>query len=191
MAVTDLTTAYAALSLSLACAERREVVVEEETLVAALEHVVNELLVHLCAERTGREALCLATGEDGASVRHGQRRNLAPDRTDLVGLAAIETNALVEDATAHGVTHNVVIVALHLCMLLLQVVLAEVGVCGIVCLLEVGKNLVESLLACLLLKSLLCHVVSLGIKLGVHLLAQVLVVHLMAILALNVGAKLL
>ena len=101
VAMTNLATANTALSLSLTGTERREVIVKEEALVALLQYVINEFLVHLCTECTCREALCLATCEDCASVRHRQRRHLAPDRTDVGGLTTVETLALVEDATAH------------------------------------------------------------------------------------------
>jgi hypothetical protein len=55
MSVTNLTTTYAALSLGLTCAERREVIVKEETLIAMLQHIVNEFLVKFRAERTGTQ----------------------------------------------------------------------------------------------------------------------------------------
>ncbi len=61
----------------------------------------------------------------------------------------------------------------------------------VVSLLEVFEYLVESILASLLVESLLGHVVSLGIKLVVHLLAQVFVVNLVVIFALHILAKLL
>ena len=46
-------------------------------------------------------------------MRHGQRRYLAPDGADIGGLTTIETDALVEDATAHGVALYIVVVAIH------------------------------------------------------------------------------
>ena len=165
---------------------------EEETLVAALEHVVNQLLVHLCTECTCRERLCLATCEDRASVRHRQRRNLAPDRTDVCSLTTVETLALVEDATAHRVAHNVSVVAHHFCVLLVELLSGEVCVSCVVSLLEVRENLVESLLARLLVVvARLCDSVALVVGLLAELLAEFLVVHLVAVLALNVCAKLL
>ena len=84
---------------------------EQETLVALIEDVVDELLVELGAEGHGCESLSLAAGEDGASVRAGQIVDLTPDGADLVGLAAVKTDALVEDAAAHGLFLNVVVVA--------------------------------------------------------------------------------
>ena len=73
MAVTNLTTSYAALSLSLTGAEGREVVVEKELHIALVEYVVDKFLVEFRSEGASRKALRLATGEDGTSVRHGQR----------------------------------------------------------------------------------------------------------------------
>ena len=61
----------------------------------------------------------------------------------------------------------------------------------IVSFLEFGEDIVKSLLACLLLKSLLGHVISLLVEFLVHLLAKFLVVDLMVILALHVLAKFL
>ena len=73
-----------------------------------LQHVVNEFLVEFGTEGTSAQRLCLTTSEDSTSVRHGQRRNLAPDGADVSGLTTIETDTLVEDATAHGVALHVV-----------------------------------------------------------------------------------
>ena len=70
MAVTNLTTAGAALTLSLTCRERWEVVVEHETLIATSHYTVDHLLVELCAEGDGSERHCLTTLEDSTSVRH-------------------------------------------------------------------------------------------------------------------------
>ena len=49
--VADLTTADAARSFCLACGEWREVVVQEEALLAVVEYVVDQLLIALCTER--------------------------------------------------------------------------------------------------------------------------------------------
>ena len=191
MAVTDLTTAWAALALCLASGERWEVVVEQEALVALAHHAVHHLLVELCAESDGSERHCLSALEDCASVRHWQWACLAPDWTHLVGLAAIHAETLVEDAAAHGVAQHVVPITACLSVLLLKVFLGEVGVGGVVLLDEVGDYLVESVVALLLRQSLVDSVVSGLVKLVVDLLAQVLVVHLVVVLALHVGAKFL
>ena len=55
MTVANFTTAYATLSLGFTRRERWEVVVEEETLIVLVQYIVNELLVELGSERTGRE----------------------------------------------------------------------------------------------------------------------------------------
>ncbi len=191
MAVAYLAAAYAALCLSLACTERREVIVEEEAHVAPVKHIVNELLVKLGAEGDGCQRLCLATGEDGASVRNRQRRDLTPDRTYVCRLAAVETDALVEDAAAHGVTLNIVVVLVCQSVLLLKLILGEVCVsCGI-SLLELCDDSLESLCARMLLKGHLRYVVCLLVKLVLDLLAEILVIDLVAVLALHIRAKLL
>ena len=52
MAVADLATTYAALRFSLTRREGREVVVEQEALVALVQYVVDHLFVKTCAERS-------------------------------------------------------------------------------------------------------------------------------------------
>ena len=54
-----------------------------------------------------------------------------------------------------------------------------------------GYEIIESILTSLLVESLLRNVVCLWIKLVVDLLAQVFVVHLMAVFTLHVGAEFL
>ena len=189
--MTDLAAAYAALSACFACAERREVIVEQEAHVSALQHVVDEFLVELRSECAGGEALCLSAREDGASVRHGQWRHFAPDGAYLVARAAVETDALVEDAAAHGVALHVVIVAVHHGVLLFELVFGELCVLGCVLLLEVGEQFLEGVGAVLLGQSLLGDVVGWLIELFVHALAQFLVVHLVVVFALDVLTELL
>ena len=62
---------------------------------------------------------------------------------------------------------------------------------GIVFLLEVFENLVEGIVACLLVECLTCHVINGLVEFLVDLLAQFLVVHLVVIFALHVLAELL
>ena len=122
MAVADLTAAYAALCLGLTGAERREVIVEEETLVALLQYVVDHLLVHLRAEGAGRERHGFATLEERTSVGHRQRVYLAPDRTYLVCCTAVHALAGVEDTAAHGVALHVCKVTVDFCVFFFEVV---------------------------------------------------------------------
>ena len=185
-----LAASHAALCLGLAGAEGREVVVQQESHVALVEHVVHQFLIQFGAQCHRGEALCLAACEDGASVRHGQRAHLAPDGAYVGGLAAVQADALVEDAAAHGVAHHVVVVAVHHGLFLFLLLVGQFFVGGAVSLLEVGQYLVEGLGACLLLKSLLGHVVGGLVEFLVHLLSELLVVHLVVVLALHVGAQL-
>ena len=124
-------------------------------------------------------------------MRHGQGRYFAPDGADVGGLTAIQTLTLVQDATAHGVAHHVVIVSGSLGVLLLQLVGCQVGMVGIVFLQEVSQDLVEGIHTGVLLQSLLVDIVHRSVELALDLLAQLLVVHLVTVLALHVGAQLL
>ncbi len=189
--VTNLTTAYAALSLSLTCREWREVIVKEEALVALLEHTVDKLLIHLCTKSTCRERHSLTTLEDSASVRHWEWRHLAPDRADICSSTTIKTQALIEDATTHSIAHYVIIVAGSLSVLLLQVFLREIGMSCVILLKEVSQNLVESILTSMFLQSLMVDIISRLVKLRLDLLTEFLVVDLMIILTLHVSTLLL
>ena len=63
--------------------------------------------------------------------------------------------------------------------------------CCSVCLLKLFADSLECFGACVLLKSLLGHVVCLLVAVGLYLFAQFLVVHLVAVFALHVGAEFL
>jgi hypothetical protein len=65
VAVANLTTAYAALSLGFARREGGKVVVEEEAVVTLTERVIDHLLVEFRAERTGDKGLSFTACEDG------------------------------------------------------------------------------------------------------------------------------
>ncbi len=185
-----LAASYAALCLSLAGAERREVVVKEEALVGLVEHIVDQFLVELRAKSASTEALCLSTGEYCGAVRHGKRRDLAPDGAYIGGLAAVQSHALVQDAAPHGVALHVCVVSFSLGVLLFQLLGVEIAVCRVVFLKENGNQLGESLFAFLLRQGLLHEVVGTLVKLVPDLLAQLFVVGLVVILALHVGAQL-
>ena len=163
---------------------------EYEAMMERYYHDVERDAMRRCILDEGQR-LCLTTSEDRTSVRHGQRRNLAPDGADLVGLTTVQTDTLVQDATAHSVALYIVVVAVHHSVLLFQLVLSQVGMLSSILLLEVGQNLLEGLSTGVLLEGLLGHVVGGLIELLVHLLAQCLVVHLVVILALHVLAQLL
>ena len=189
VSVADFAAANAALCLCLAGGEGREVVVQEEAHVALVEHVVHHLLIELRAERTGREALRFAAREDRRTVRAGQGVNLAPDGTDVRGLAAVEADAFVENAAAHSVFLYIVVVFVDQTILLFEFLGRKVGVGGGIGFLEVFADSLESVHACVLFKPLLRHLVARLIASILHLLAQFLIVHLVAIFALHVGAE--
>ena len=65
IAVAYLTTSYATWSTSFTGGEGGEVVVEEETLAALVEHIIENLFVELGAEGYSSERLCLAACEYG------------------------------------------------------------------------------------------------------------------------------
>ena len=121
----------------------------------------------------------------------GQGAHLAPDGAYVGGFTAVEADSLVEHATAHGIALHVVIVSVDQAILLLQLLGSHVGMCSSVLLLVVLADGFESLGACMLLQSLLRHVVSLLVASNLHCLAKLLIVHLVAVLALHVLAQLL
>ena len=186
MAVTDFTTAHAALRLGLSRGERREVIVQQETHLALVEYFVDNLLVQLRTERTGRKRLGLATRKDGRSVGTRQRTYFAPDGTDVRSGATVETLAFVQHATAHGIALHVVVVTVNHRVLLCQFVFRQVSVCFGIRKFEVLADFHESILTGMLVAvaflgdTVRCVVTSL-----LHFFAQVLIVHLMAILPLH------
>ena len=185
MAVTNLTTAYTALSLSLARCEWWEVVVEQEAHLAAIQHIVHNLLIEFRTQCTGRKRLCLTTGEDSRAVRTWQWTYLAPDRTNLGWHTTIQTLTLIENATTHSIAHHIMVVTIHHGFFLGQLVFCQVGMCSSILLLEVCQNLVECLGTCMLIECLLRDVVSWLIQFLLHLLTQLFVISLVAILALH------
>ena len=191
MAVSNLTTAYAALCLGLAGGEGREVVVKQETLVFAYENVVNQFLVQFGTQRTGSQGLCLTTGEDGTSVRTGQRTCLTPDGAYLIGLTAVETDTFVQDATTHGILLHIVVVTVDETVLLLQFVSCHVGMCLSVLHLEILADSLEGLSTGMLLQGLLGHVVGGFVAGCLDLGAEFFVVDLVAVLAFHVLAQFL
>ena len=190
MAVTNLATTYAALCLCLACREGREVIVQQELLVFTDKHIVDELLVELCAERTCCQRLCLTTCEDGTAVRSGQRAYLAPDGANIGSLTAVEANAFVQDAATHSVLLHIVIVTVDKRVLLFKFFGSHIGMSLGVSGLEVLADSLESLSTCLLLEALLRNVVCLLIACFLDSFAKFVVVYLVAVLALHVLAKL-
>ncbi len=180
----DLATAHAALRLGLARGERREVVVEHELLVLLDEDLVHLLHVQLGAEGHAREGLGLAAGEDGGTVGAGEVIHLAPDRTHLIGLAAVQTAAFVQDHVAHGFLLGVMVVAVHHGGLRLLVLLGQGSE-------ELGLDGLEAVLALVLGSGALGELVALVVAELMDSRAKGLVLLVVRVVALvHVGAEL-
>ena len=94
---------------------------QEETLVAFLQNIVYKLLIELCSERTSGEGEGFTTLEKRTSVGHWERRDLAPNGSDVRGLTTIEALSFVKNTATHGITHHIFIVTVGLCVLLFKV----------------------------------------------------------------------
>ena len=123
-------------------------------------------------------SLCLTTGEHGRSVGAGHVVGLNPDRTDIGGLAAIETHAFVEHTATHGFTLYIVVVAFYERSLLLAHFFGEAFDIFVADSVEVVHAPV------LVGTSCLGNLVSLVVALVVHVLAELLVVDFVAVFAL-------
>ena len=108
VAVADLAPAGAAQELHLAHGERREVVVQQEALLALALQRLDDLDVLGGAEGAGHQRLGLAAGEERGAVGAGQEADLAGDLADLVEGAAVEALALVEHRLAELVLDHLV-----------------------------------------------------------------------------------
>ena len=85
----DLAAAGAADRPDLADGERRHVVVEHELLAVLVHDAVDPLLVGAGAQHGGHQRLRLAALEDGRAVGPGQQADLALDRPQVLGPAAV------------------------------------------------------------------------------------------------------
>ena len=185
MAVADFAAREAAGGLGLARREGREVIVEHELLGALHEHLVLDLFVEFRTERNGRQRLRFAAGEDRRAVGCGQVAHLAPDRADLVGLAAVETDAFVEDHVAHGLLLHVVVEIFVDQRRLLDQLFFRIAGC------ELGFERVELVFALVLHRAARGDGVGLVVKLSDDRLTQFFVVDLVAVGAFHVLAQLL
>ena len=98
--VADFAPAGSAHRARLADRERREVVEVHVALVFERDDAVEPLRVAGRTERRGGEDLRLSAREDARTVDARHVVHLAPDRADLVGLAAVGTNLFVDDHRA-------------------------------------------------------------------------------------------
>ena len=65
MAMTYLTASCSSLCFCLACAEWREVIVQEETHVAMVKNIIHQFFVQFCAQCDCTQSLGFSTGKDG------------------------------------------------------------------------------------------------------------------------------
>ena len=90
----------------LADRERREIVVQHEALAGVLivlQRVQDTQFVALAAQGGQRKRLRLAAGEQGRTVRARQDIDLATDRANVVGTAAVGAQLYVQNRLAHHV----------------------------------------------------------------------------------------
>ena len=120
----------------------------------------------------------------------GQRSCLAPDRTYVGCSTSVKAAAFVEHAAAHCVAFNVVVVTVDECVLFFEFFFGKFGVRSGICFLEVFAYLEESVFACVFVAvAFVCNGVSLVVAFLAALLAQFLVVCLVAVFAFNVCAQ--
>ena len=100
--VADLATLRSTHEAGLASGEGREVVVVEVALLVDRREVVDHHVAAAHAERREVEDLGLATLEEAGTVRRRDDPNFARHRTQFVGLATIDADALFNDALAHN-----------------------------------------------------------------------------------------
>ena len=104
----DLSPPRAAHELDLADRERREVVVQQEALLALPLERLDHLNVFGGSEGAGHQRLRLAAGKKRGAVRSGQQADLTGHRADLVERAPVEALALDEDRPAELLLDHVV-----------------------------------------------------------------------------------
>src|SRR5205085_5410814 len=100
-AMTDLATTRAAERTRLADRVRREVVVMHVTLGVYRLERVDDLLIAAWPQRRDRKHLGLSALEQRAAVCARQDPDLAGDGADLVELATIRTDPLLDDRRTH------------------------------------------------------------------------------------------
>ena len=187
--VTDLTTTYTASGFGLTGRERREVIMQQEFVCTLNQSLIYDLLIATCTEGNSTQTLSLTAGENRASVRAGQVTYLAPDRTNLRGLTAIQTLTLIEHSATHSLFLYIVIVTVNeRCDLIDIYAECLCALSHILCFLslEVLADLAEHLLAVMLIgvgRGSLC--ISTSVAIVVNSLLQLLIIHLMAVLTLR------
>ena len=180
--MTHFAAGRAADALHFTHAVRREVVVQQETVGAFHHSTVDDLLIELGTERAGGQRLRFTAGEDSRTVCRRNITRLNPDGTDVLGVAAVKTDALVEDHVAHGVPEDFVVIAFHHHGFLIALLFGN-------SLDEVGENLVKVLITSLFALEGFSHGIYFVIKFSVHAFADSLVVSFVAVFAFRVGGR--
>ena len=147
---------------------------KDKLLRTLYQHLIQLFHVHFGSEGDSRQGLGLAPGENSRAVRSGQIAHLAPDRADLSSAAAVQTNTLVYNHTAHGLfLHRTVISVDHH---------------GLVLSLFLGNGLhellfqsIESVLTLMLCKTALGYGVAFVVAVVADGLAEILVILLVAV----------
>ena len=125
-------------------------------------------------------------------MRHRQRTDFAPDRTYVSGLTTVKAFALIQDATAHSVALNIVVITVYQGILFLQFFRSQVCMLFSVSHFEVLADFGEFLLALVLVGTAACgEGVGFVIALFAHSLTQILVIYFMAIFSLDISAQFL
>ena len=109
--MSDFTTAYTSLCLSLTCRERREVIVENELLCLTDKHLIHFLHVKFGSEGNTCKRLCLTTSENSRTMSTREIAYFAPDRTNLICLTAVETHAFIENHVSHSSLLLIVVIS--------------------------------------------------------------------------------
>ena len=106
--MTDFTTSRTSGGFRLADRVAREIVVVHVPLGGLLGDAVDGLRLTGRCQRADGHDLCLSSLEESASVRSREQAAFAPNRSNLVELSVVRTDALVEDHRADGFLRNII-----------------------------------------------------------------------------------
>ncbi|OAV66016.1 hypothetical protein Barb6_02699 [Bacteroidales bacterium Barb6] len=113
VAVTDFAPSDGTLRAGFPCGERREIIMEKETLFPVVEGIVDDLFIGFGAESNGGEGLGFAACKDSRAVRAGQVVGFYPDGADFRSLAPVKPFAFIKDGAAHGFFFHIVIITTY------------------------------------------------------------------------------
>ena len=135
----------------------REVVVQQEPLLARALERIDELLVLAGAEGGDDQRLRLAAGEEGGAVRARQHVHLGCDRPHGLEIAAVDALAGADDVAAHHILLDPLEDGIE------QHLLAGIGIGGQQLFLDLGARRLDQLVTLLLLRRR-----KGGAKVGLH-----------------------